>query len=267
MGQYFMFANLDAHQSTGYLGKLGEFFYDAIDFLYLIAVPACPLERTGWSNSKALDNHPVYPGSWAGDRIICLGDYAETWPEGKLDDSNLSEETPGEFTESATEIRTRDFSYDWKLKEAYPSDRVWVLRNLTKKVYVRSNGVPTINEDDSELTYDEHKGFAGKPGLSHILFSRISWSDDFSISMAYDKDEDIARGAWAADRLDVRLLDEVEQELITDGWIDITQVEARRLHDIFVQDHYFECDFPEEPGMASSNDVLVAPASKDHTDE
>ncbi|PPQ99361.1 hypothetical protein CVT26_014304 [Gymnopilus dilepis] len=259
MGQYFMFANLDAHQATRYMGKLGEFFYDGttVDLIYLIAIPACALEGKSWRNLKSLNAHLVYPGSWAGDRIICLGDYAKTWPEGKLDDGN--KETPRRFTRTVTQIRTRDFDHDWNLEKAYPTDRVWVLRNLTKKIYVRSNGVPTISKDDYELTYDEHKGFAGKPGLSHILFSRISWSDDFSISMAYDKDEDIARGAWAADRLDVRLLDEVEQELITDGWIDITQVEAKRIYDVFVQDGEIDsdCNFPEEPRMADSSGTVA----------
>ncbi|KAF8901888.1 hypothetical protein CPB84DRAFT_1776933 [Gymnopilus junonius] len=235
MGQYWAFVNVDSRQRTGFLGKLGEFFFsdETDDLMYLLAIPVCPL-RT-WSRD------PVMAGTWAGNRVICLGDYARTWPEEKVSPNDL---TPGQLSNVTNPMN---------IKEAYPMDRVWVLRNLTKKIFVRSNGIPTPGEDGT-MSYGNHQGFIGEPGLGNVLLSRIAWSDDSSISMTYEDAEDISRGSWAADRFDVRGYDEVKEELARDGWLDHTRVEAKRLYGIWISERGDEGDFPEEPETVPESD-------------
>lgn len=91
-----------------------------------------------------------------------------------------------------------------------PPERVMVLRNLSKQVYMRSDTLPFTN-------YDSVWGF-GRAILSHIC-----WSTDSSVSMICDND--IHRGVWAGDRFDVVELDDLgagTEEIELSGWKDMT---------------------------------------------
>ena len=241
---------------------MGEFVLDNpwsfIDLIFLLAVPWCPLQDHYSIMTPAPRTLGVDLGSWAGDRIILLGDYAETWPAGKIlptdFELNSNIHSPLDFYNMSTSISTRFFNYDWQLEEPYPPNHIWILRNLTKKIYIRSNGIPTAR-DDKTLTYDEHQGFAGIPGLTHVLFSRIAWSDDSSISMGYRDHAGLCRGAWAGDRFDVRIFEDVEPELIREGWVDNTRIEARRAYELWTCEMENPFDFLEEPEMADSDTV------------
>ncbi|KDR69810.1 hypothetical protein GALMADRAFT_214894 [Galerina marginata CBS 339.88] len=262
MGQYWKFVNIDKRQDTGHLGKMGEFFFsgESTTLMYLLALPAVPLKNA--TSDLARGAQPA--GSWAGDRIICLGDYADSWPKGKVlatdfqpleapEENNVEQggktskdaddlKSPSDFTDQCRTLSR--VSYGEGKAIAYPLDRVWVLRNLTKKIYVRSNGVPTASGNGS-LSYDQPEGFAGYPGLGNILVANIGWSDDPSVSMCYDGN--LVNGKWAGDRIDVRLFEDIEEEISAEGWADDTRKQAKRLYDIWLEDGDGRGEFPEEP--------------------
>ncbi|TFK65055.1 hypothetical protein BDN72DRAFT_901028 [Pluteus cervinus] len=115
MGQSWLLLNLDKRERSGRLGKLGEFWFSGIgcNLLYRILVPfesIPPRDPTTDAESEAnntpsigsttanvfipdderkimiyerrqgpTDSHvPLTIGSWAGDRIICVGEDANT---------------------------------------------------------------------------------------------------------------------------------------------------------------------------------------------
>ena len=249
MGQYWEFVNIDKRLSSGHLGKLGEFFASRTsdELMYLLAIPAVPLKNP--STLRGVD----VAGSWAGDRIICLGDYADSWPDGVVSDGDFSQaasgvtsesedatdRSPQTFTESCRTIRTVDYGYEKHV--SYPTDRVWALRNISKELYVRSDGVPTINGGEN-FTYEDHDGLEGFPNLGHVLLKNILWSDDESTAMYFSD----VRGAWAGDRIDIRLMDDVAEEMQEGGWVDISRREVTILYDIFLEDRAVRGDLPEE---------------------
>ena len=249
MGQYWEFVNIDKRQSSGHLGKLGEFFTTRTcdDLIYLLAIPAVPLKTLSTPPTRG-----VVAGAWAGDRIICLGDYADSWPDGVINDGDFLqtasdvasdgaiERSPQVFTESCRNIGSVNCGYE--KRNSYPNDRVWALRNISKKLYVRSDGIPTVN-DEKNLTYKAHDGLQGFPNFGHVLLANIVWSDDDSTPMSFSD----VQGGWAGDRIDVHLMDDVAEELQEGGWKDISRQEVITLYDIFVDEGDVEGDLPEEP--------------------
>ncbi|KAJ3514776.1 hypothetical protein NLJ89_g2179 [Agrocybe chaxingu] len=251
MGQYWTINNIDKAQNTGHLGRLGELFFDLrpVEILYLLAIPLVPID----SSASTLDDRDVIlPGTWAGDRIIALGDYAEDWPIGAFVQEDFGRvgpratfdnTVPQEFVWTCSKKRLFHCANE---EEAYPQDRVWVLRNLTKKVYVRSNRVPDEVEE-GKLSYGS-PAFDGRiPGLAQIMLGRIAWSSDPMINMEYNKNEDITRGTWAGDRLDVRLFETVREDMKADGWQDVSRAEAERLYQIWLVDGFGGGCLPDDP--------------------
>lgn len=82
-----------------------------------------------------------------------------------------------------------------------------VLRNWTKKIYVRRD---VVVEELARYRAD----------ICHVLLANICWSDDSSCAL----DVDLTRGAWAGDRLDVRLLSSVENQ---EEWEDVTEEQVK----------------------------------------
>jgi len=216
--------------------------------MYLLAIPAVPL--TNPSTFKGLN----IAGAWAGDRIICLGDYADSWPDGVVGDGDFSQaasgvasesedatdRSPQAFTESCRTVRTVNYGYEKDV--SYPTDRVWALRNISKKLYVRSDGVPTINGGNN-FTYEDHDGLEGFPNLGHVLLANILWSSDNSTPMDFSD----VQGAWAGDRVDIRLMDDVAEEIQEEEWMDISRREATILYNILLEEGDVRGDLPEEP--------------------
>ncbi|KIM36817.1 hypothetical protein M413DRAFT_448940 [Hebeloma cylindrosporum] len=255
MGQYWVFVNIDKRQTSGFLGKLGEFFSTTTShsLMYLLAIPAVPLRLESTSANPSTTRE--FAGAWAGDRIVCFGDYARSWPDG-IDGDSLQtvttsdedyEDSEGEsespqllFMASCREYTYVDRGYKWEL--SYPHDHNWALRNITRKLYVRSDGIPTI-DDKKNLTYYIQYGLRGFPGLGQVLLTNILWSDDDSTSMPFSD----VQGSWAGDRLDIRLMDDVAEELQEEGWKDISRQEAIKLYNILLQESEVEGDLPDEP--------------------
>jgi hypothetical protein len=80
-------------------------------------------------------------------------------------------------------------------------DSELILRNFTKKQYVRDNSTSTA--------------------LGTVLLARICWSSDPSCAMAYDGHE-LTRGVWAGDRFDITTLDQLEKGT-TGVWTDVSK--------------------------------------------
>lgn len=85
-----------------------------------------------------------------------------------------------------------------------------ILRNLTKKQYVRDDPTSTT--------------------LGTVLLARICWSSDPSRSMAYEG-HDLTRGVWAGDRFDITTLDRLEEDESTSGlWTTLARKFTTRWH-------------------------------------
>ena len=95
---------------------------------------------------------------------------------------------PKDFTQTSTLVSNRfmESFARGQLSCTVPSSmRVWVLRNLSKREQVRSNGISF--EHNRMLVYDHCIGLDGSPGLGDVLISRLGWSSDPSISMSYKR--------------------------------------------------------------------------------
>ncbi|KAK0184341.1 hypothetical protein F5146DRAFT_1075276 [Armillaria mellea] len=177
MGQSWHIVNIDRRENLGHLGQLGEAFWcDLTDVMALLA------------------------GSWAGGRIICIGDYAIGCPFNVL------------TSEEAKEInRSTFYRLTFRYKEITPMEWVdlqgMVLRNLTKHVYVRRDVVV------EELRLNRR----GRPGdIGNILLTNVYWSTDSDCTMMLD----LSHGGWAGDRFDVMPLGSVEDN---EEWEDVTE--------------------------------------------
>lgn len=159
MEQFWRVINIDKRQELGDWSKLGQGLFQgpASSLVNYLAVPS----------STTTPSHSWYPvlanGEWAGDRIICVGDYAEDVPEGMFDDKETQE-----FIQLTREVREKHgHEVSWKDsdsiirlnavarayfedpttrtghfdKAGFTNDEVWVLRNLTKHEYVRADAV------------------------------------------------------------------------------------------------------------------------------
>ncbi|EIW76282.1 hypothetical protein CONPUDRAFT_168850 [Coniophora puteana RWD-64-598 SS2] len=191
-----------------------------------------------------------YMVSWAGSRIICLGDYMQNddLPTGILTEAERAElgaAVPDEYSEGRpvslydfagnhyhSAVMSPDF-FDITYAYIRPLERrgiegaplaairrmckpvkATVLRNLSKKLYVRADTIDALNK---EL----HPRFRGrKPfSLGEALVGRICWSSDPSCAMP-EYCEDITRGPWAGDAFDVTSMKRFQREADFLEWVD-----------------------------------------------
>ncbi|KAK0184353.1 hypothetical protein F5146DRAFT_1006623 [Armillaria mellea] len=178
---YIHLVNIDRHENLCHLGKLGEAFWcDFTDVLALLA------------------------GSWAGGRIICIGDYAIGCPSNVLTSEEVKEMNRSTF-----------YRLTLRCKEIRSTGRVdlqgMVLRNPTKHVYVRRDVVV------EELKLNRH----GRPGdIGNILLTNVCWSTGSDCTMMLD----LSHGGWAGDRFDVVPLGSVEDN---EEWEDVTEDQVK----------------------------------------
>jgi hypothetical protein len=110
MGQYFMLINLDKGYRR-FLGKFGELYLWTKVAMYLY------------------DKDPQY--SWAGDRLILLGDYARDFPTGVLTPFEDKFEPRFEWVSGFPDPRRGDLYSETS-----------VLRNLCTREYIRADLFP-----------------------------------------------------------------------------------------------------------------------------
>ncbi|KAF9012042.1 hypothetical protein BDQ17DRAFT_1504455 [Cyathus striatus] len=215
MGQFWRLYNLDKRLYMDFshgLFKLGEWFFSNDPTRILTTL------RSGGKSTQ----------SWAGDRMICLGSYAEELPKGVLTNEELAELNAKECS-LAIKIAEEDETgkiYPVPLQEVLdsmdtevkvPEDEnfdysKYILRNLSKKEYIRGDNPP------------RHITKWCRNSFGRILFSRICWSEDPSAAILHPSGVPaINRGKWAGDRFDVILRESVKDELLeNDVWKDVT---------------------------------------------
>ncbi|CAA7263041.1 unnamed protein product [Cyclocybe aegerita] len=299
MGQYWTWINLDKIDQTmgKSMGKFGEACWSPTDVLLFLRPPPRPMSielrrvppepednyrlrvKEMEEMVERFNRYSYSPGSWAGDRIILLGDYAADYPPSlTLRDiervSNICEVndievgsvppisherrakmTPEELATEEAENAARNVyrmmdevasPYQWdrdrydngRLKvedyTAFPKQTGWVLRNLTKRVYVRSNGIPYMPNDSSgNMEYYHYPKLEGTPGLSQVLYMRCAWSTDNSMAIMYEGNPPLHRGLWASDRFDVVPLEDTAEVLRDEGWEDVTRELAKEMYEIY----------------------------------
>ncbi len=62
-----------------------------------------------------------------------------------------------------------------------------VLRNLSKKVYIRQDALALKSDDDATVYY---------MSFGSLVLARIAWSSNRSMAMEYATDHDLHRGVW-----------------------------------------------------------------------
>ena len=97
-------------------------------------------------------------------------------------------------------------------------DETIILRNLSKRVYVRS--------DTLSVTGKDHYC-----GLGRALLSRICWSTDNSAAMSEEYKGEIHRGVWAGDCFDIIKLRELDSSVC--DWEDVTREVRKEMLEIW----------------------------------
>lgn len=156
---------------------------------------------------------------WAGNRIICGGDYQEPddWPSSisqreyesylSKDDWPLSWphydrhlitldgfEGNSDYLRKCMEMSNLESKAHRFICSAVYDCGSFVLRNMSKKLYVFERGFDKLLEGCSEKRPDVIT-------LGHIALAQICWSSDPTTNMCYQGSMD--RGEWAGDRLEI----------------------------------------------------------------
>lgn len=189
-----------------------------------LAVTCKFLQAIGQDRVEALVN--PFEGSWAGDRIICVGDYADSLPPGVVvdadQDNNLYHTAKQQFKELPVDpnglpeyMDDPDFldsmsedDFTRFINVAQAADRSsratnhnieieTVLCNLTRHEFIKESTVAKVLGAD----------------LGHMLVRKISWSDEWDCGLG--------GGSWAGDKCEVTTLDQIKDG--GQGWKDIGQ--------------------------------------------
>ncbi|KAF9073890.1 hypothetical protein BDP27DRAFT_1318332 [Rhodocollybia butyracea] len=222
--------------------------------------------------------------SWAGSRIICLGNYAEDLPQGLLSEEDVRKlQEMEEDDEDKDEAENEDnaelsllnrsltrypLAFDWFGREcdalipdaryllggdywcAGPLGKAWLSLNLVNFTLRHAPSTPRMdrwmlrNLTKKEFVIRSKEGTSG--GLLQVLLSLISWSNDSSISMVCDEAdaEKLIRGPWAGDRIDVTLYSLHEQEKNSD-WKNVTDEVLKLVERLAEKDVGAKDDFLE----------------------
>ncbi|KAF8997407.1 hypothetical protein BDQ17DRAFT_1429088 [Cyathus striatus] len=208
MGQYWTFVNVDTLEAIG-LSKLQEWYFSSEPTEMMYDTLLCGIR------------------SWARDRIICVGDnlIGNDIPRGLLSEDELEELfdfEEGGFYDQLLESCSRFKSPTAFQHTTYPKEYSgYVLRNLSKKEYIRGDNAPRQLE--------------GGSSIGHALFACICWSEPLlgPEYMIIEGLPDISRGMWAGDRFDVVLYEDVMKALEFDGWKDVSDEVKRHVEAIF----------------------------------
>ncbi|KIL71495.1 hypothetical protein M378DRAFT_155074 [Amanita muscaria Koide BX008] len=158
-------------------------------------------------------------GPWAGDRLITIGDDMKECPEGML--TKAEEDEINEWVSQQKEGQTY---FDFVEKKYHigriadedtitaPDGQIVILRNLSKRVYVREQDL---------LRYQEDEGVKETWGFDQLILINTAWSNDSSCGL----ESDLIPGSWAGDRFDITVLKNIDPEL----WKDVTEQEAKNM--------------------------------------
>ncbi|KAF8665300.1 hypothetical protein AX16_000320 [Volvariella volvacea WC 439] len=204
MEQHWRVINIDKRQTTGHQGNLGEFFY---------------VRRAGMI-ARLVNRRscPKGSGEWVGDRVVCIGEHARTLPPHMLIASE-EEEVNGsgglynlacrKYQEVSARSRPDPYR-NFRL----PDGKVWIMRNLTKKQYIREKKLNNLKISSWESPT--------APGFDVILHLFVLWSND-PVPMVGRVD---VAGPWAGDRIDIDTIESIQDE---EGWEDVSEEAIDRI--------------------------------------
>lgn len=233
--------------------------------IFSLCVCSIHFWMVGVYHLKALHDEDDSRENWAGDRIICMGDYAKALPECMLTNAEIKQyelerqsdlgssfyyafadmhrhPPPPLFDYTAIKHRLHSKSRTYldslnpswwtmwaistqRIRYHYDQEFTWVLRNLSKKVYVRADKLPLKPEHIGRPWEINGMSFGT---LVTSVTSRIAWSSEANLSMEYCNEHNMHRGVWAEDRFDVVNIREVEE-----GWEDVSAEAKKELRDIW----------------------------------
>ncbi|KDR76476.1 hypothetical protein GALMADRAFT_139403 [Galerina marginata CBS 339.88] len=227
MARTWRVVNLDRKQTDDRGEELDILFSRQTVAIFYIAIPDFSVPQNHLPNK-------YLPGSWVGDRLICIEDsMVEELPDGCISREEIDfyqgrrpveiKHTPEAGAPSSLSALVINSFEKLSLKrvnlhvtnrQRFDEHRVWVLRNLSKRQYVRSRLLQDPSMPPSPWPVQVLKGFTG---LGLVLQSRILWSRASSQTLGgsgFHLQE--RRGAWAGDRFDVRLSDDVQEDMHND---------------------------------------------------
>ncbi len=221
--QQFALFNLDKRQSLSESGNISRLMCSGTPpgLVYLLLKPA---------KSNGSDGL----GAWAGHRLVCAGDRLKEYPNGML--NSEEEQEVEKYTGGRDFYRfARDAFDQIPVPTSAPpkingADKVWVLRNLSKRLYVRADVL--AGKPDFKGPFVEPFGFGD------LLLANITWSSD-SVNMEYG--HALVLGPWAGDRFDIVPWEvakkDIKKEKKSNPWKDVSEEQAKRtrmlLADIF----------------------------------
>ncbi|KAJ2706547.1 hypothetical protein FB645_001557 [Coemansia sp. IMI 203386] len=173
----------------------------------------------------------ISKGSWAGERIITVGDYAyDEYPDNVLTEEEKEIMEDKELYDYTYEFKDLSTCYccslSRKSKEAYgylfepvifptyTEDSKFVLFNVTANQYVRANGIP----DKHDLNF------------GHIVLFQTCWSTDPSVTI--NCKEELNREPWAGHRLEITTIDCIDKDAK-----DVSEEVINKVVSIFDQDN------------------------------
>ncbi|KAJ7256204.1 hypothetical protein B0H12DRAFT_1286929 [Mycena haematopus] len=201
---------------TGHGSKMKEVIANwmSFDVLWLFAVPADdqPAPPPSTSPPKSFFFARVPVGHWAGDRVLIVNEYT-----GDVK-TNLPADMLAKFTNVHVDGDVRRFAFK-HLKQIsfpgykhagesdvlFPLDRVWVVRNLTKGWYARSDVL--IDAKDRRGPHS-----TGRLGLGDLIWADIGGSMSGGVGKG-------GRG----DRFDIQTLATVENSKDGTEWKDLSK--------------------------------------------
>ncbi|KAJ3810749.1 hypothetical protein F5876DRAFT_76484 [Lentinula aff. lateritia] len=309
MGQYWEIISIDNRETTGHLGKLGEFFWMPEDSLVsCLTTPVIPSSyktdsAIGVFEGKSQKHKKNYPPSillslphelllviaeellekyldlicfsltcidtwelteqvrykslsqeikrksWAGSRMILLGDYAGALPKGLLTDAEKKELRLDGYADH--ELGSLLYAHKAFGKPSYkiPSGLYYdamvqdndllldELRYFGRRKpfsqWIRLPGNFKLTKSSSSkdlwmvrnLTKQEYVIPTRPQSLTQVVYSLIGCSDDASVSMQGERCSVLINGPWAGDRIDITLVSIHRQEHAHEegsSWKDIT---------------------------------------------
>ncbi|OBZ68049.1 hypothetical protein A0H81_11852 [Grifola frondosa] len=207
----------------------------------------------GWNRIKALIMAASPIGSWAGDRIVCIGDYAESddLPMLTLSErqelstkkhNNLYQYASNEFTVAGDPVKwapdaklvARLSSHEQMMLRRivdYPQDSQWVLCNLTKGQYITGEAIEDLFGEPPSLGPEHFTTF----GFGHVLLAHICWSSDPTTGINCYRA--LSYGDWAGDEFEITTMQEMKSCEGEEPWEDVSDSFLEEINDLWEQEY------------------------------
>ncbi|KAG8994353.1 hypothetical protein FRB94_012908 [Tulasnella sp. JGI-2019a] len=151
---------------------------------------------------------PIFTAPWAGDRLICIGDYADNddMPPGALTREEMTI-----LKDNRINLYRYGFSFEqidgeklWGPDGGFFNRLSWVEKMQFEAIVGSGDemvdDVVLCNLSKQEYFWLEIVKEHGRAGFGAFLLSQICWSSDSSVSMRSDH---VFQGRWAGDRFEI----------------------------------------------------------------